>query len=110
MKIRALASRTIALQLLLALPTVAGARLAVDVEWTGDSRGHIETRHDSGCPHFHDHALCTLLLRNQWAPAPLTECLTPSAALIRAPLSRGEGRQDNELVRLRVARSPPHSS
>ncbi len=110
MKIRALASRTLVLQLLLTLPTVAGARLALDIEQMGDSRGHVESRHDSGCPHIHDHALCTLLFRTPWSPAPLTQRLTPSAAVIRAPLSKGEGRQDDGLVRLPVARGPPHSS
>lgn len=99
--------RAIALQLVMALPAVAGARLALDIRSAPHAERHVEARHGDSCANAHDHRLCTLVFNTPWsdaAPAAHVELSAPPA--VAAPLVAS--RCDSEAqVRLPLARAPP---
>ena len=101
--------RIIALQLLLGLPVVAGARLVLDTRPPAEASGTVETQHGSGCVRLHDHGLCILILRSPWSRAQLTPKLGLFAPVFASPLVKQEDQHGVASVRLRVARSPPTS-
>ena len=104
--------RIIALQLLLGLPMIAGARLVLDtrpLRPLAEASGTVETQHGSGCVRLHDHGLCILILRSPWSRAQLTPKLGLFAPVFASPVVKQEDQRGVASVRLRVARSPPTS-
>ena len=99
--------RAVALQLAIALPTVVGARLALDVRSATHDELRVETEHGDACAKAHDHTLCALVFKTPWSdvePGPQVELSTPPE--VAMPLSAS--RCDYEVqIRLALARAPP---
>ncbi|MGD2218303.1 MAG: hypothetical protein PVJ64_16215 [Gemmatimonadales bacterium] len=72
--------RAVALLLAIALPTVFGARLALDIRSATYAELHVEAKHGDICAAGHDHSLCAVIYSTPWsgtAPAPQLSLSAP---------------------------------
>ncbi len=100
------ARRVNALLLLVTLPTVVGAHLALDACTVLTTQSHIDSEHH-GVTRSHDHRLCVLLAHNPWSP--VTPGTVPAAPAPNHPVPielDGDDEQSDPL-RLQFARAPP---
>jgi hypothetical protein len=99
--------RAIALGLALGLPAVTGARLALDMRTTIETRSHVHAEKPACCTWSHDHRLCVLVYQAPWSPASVAPRIAlPLPPLLATPAEREPARDGGE-VRLQTARSPP---
>lgn len=101
--------RIIALQLLLALPAVAGARLGLDVQAQADASAGVEVQHSVGCSAAHDHRFCALLMRSPWSPGPGSPSVTPLMPPIALAVPATLRHAPNPQLQPATARAPPRS-
>ncbi len=99
--------RTVALQLAIALPTVVGARLALDIRSAPNAERHVEAEHGDACAEAHDHTLCALIFSTPWSDAPPAPHVEPSSPPeVTAPLVASICDREAQ-IRLAYARAPP---
>ena len=105
MGLSALVRRTIALALLLVLPTVTGASLVLDASSWSEVQ-HIEAAHSVCCYAAHDHRLCLLVFQTPWSSAEAPR-LTSQPHLAGAQVIGEHVRDLKTTIELTTARSPP---
>ena len=99
--------QAVALQLAIALPTVFGARLALDIRSAMSAELHVEANHSDVCAAGHDHTLCALVFStplSDAAPAPQLGLSAPP--VFAAPLLASECDPQAQVHPTR-ARAPP---
>ena len=99
--------QAVALQLAIALPTVFGARLALDIRSAVHAELHVEAKHSDVCAAGHDHTLCALVFSTPCsgaAPAPQLQLSAPPE--FAAPLGAGVCEPQAQISPTR-ARAPP---
>ncbi len=107
MRARGFIKRAIASQLLLALPAVLAARLALDIRSAPLSRRHIEAEHSACCAQAHDHRLCTLVFNTPWSRAPATPQIAVAVPPEEPAPLVARTRHGGGQIRLALARAPP---
>lgn len=104
---RSRASRLVALQLLVILPAVLSARLAIDIHTMIERAPHVESDYESQCANAHDHRLCVLIYHIVWSPAPLTPRVSLPTSLPGLESSPDDLDVIGDETNAQFARAPP---